>query len=126
MGKRAQPHPFENNPLLEGFADWIDSPQGELSREVSDTVWALLNNVGVDARNREIIWDDGRVFDIEGCLEHLHRLFPDFPLQLIETHLLSWLECGFVPEGYSDGQLKQLDGLIRRWLNDHQRQRRKR
>lgn len=126
MGKQPQHHLFENSPFLEGFSDWMDSPEGGLSREVSETMWDLLDTVGVDARNREIIWHDGQALDIDECVERIHRLFPDFPLQLIETHVLSWLECGFVPQGYSQQQLAQLDGLIERWLKDYHRQRRKR
>jgi hypothetical protein len=127
VGKRAQPHPAsENNSFLEGFSEWMDSPEGEVSREVSDEVWALMDSVGVDARNREIIWDDGTALDIEGCIQRIHRLFPDLPLQLIETHVLSWLEFGFVPQGWSQDRLQQLDGLIERWLSDYHRQRRRR
>jgi hypothetical protein len=123
VGKRAPQHPFEDNPFPEGFADWIDSPEGQLSREVSETVWELLERTDLDPRNREIIWDDGRVFDIENCIEHIHELFPDFPPLLIETHVLSWLECGFVPKGYSEAQMDEFDKRVERRINDYQRQR---
>ncbi len=126
MGKRAQPHPFENNPFLEGFADWMDSPEGELSGQVSDTVWELLENADLDARNRKIIWQDGTALDIDQCVQRIHQLSPDLPAPLIETHVLSWLECGFAPQGWSQERLDQLDSLIERWLRDYQRQRRKR
>ncbi len=127
MGKRRElQHPFENSPFLEDFSDWMDSSEGQLSREVSETVWDLLDTVGVDARNREIIWHDGTALDIAGCVQRIHVTFPDLPLQLIETHVLSWLECGFVPQGYSQERLEQMDGLIERWLKDYHHQRRKR
>ena len=126
MGQQPQPHPVENNPFLEGFSDWMNSPEGELSREVSESVWELLDTMSVvDARNRKIIWDDGTTLDIPKCIERIHSAFPHFPLQLIETHLLAWLESGFVPHGYSQERLQQLDGLIERWLNHYHRRRRK-
>ncbi len=124
MRKRAPPHPFEDNPFDEGFAEWMDSPEGLLSREVSDTVSELLERADLDAHNREIIWDDGRVFDVEDCIEHIHKLFPDFPLQLIETHVLSWLECGFVPKGFSEAQMDEFEKRVNRWINDYQRRHR--
>ena len=126
MGKQPQPHPFENNPFLEGFSDWMDSPEGDLSREVSENVWELLDTVSVDARNRKIIWDDGTALDIQACIERIRSAFPNFPPPLIETHLLAWLESGFVPESYSPEQLQQLDGQIERWLKHYHRHRRSR
>ena len=76
MGKRAPQHPFEDNPFDEGFADWMDSPEGQVSRDVSDTEWELLERADLAPRNREIIWDDGRAFGIEECIEHIHKLSP--------------------------------------------------
>jgi hypothetical protein len=35
--------------------------------------------------------------------------------ELIDTHVLAWLECGFVLEEHSQQQLEQLDRLIERW-----------
>ncbi|MGH8218232.1 MAG: hypothetical protein ACREUT_06670 [Steroidobacteraceae bacterium] len=46
-----------------------------------------------------------RAFDIEDCIVHVHMLFPDFRPQFVETHVLSWLECGFVPKGLSEAQM---------------------
>ena len=57
----------------------MDSTERQLSREVSDTVSELLEHVDLVARNLEIIWDDRRVFSIEDCIEHIHKLFADFP-----------------------------------------------
>jgi hypothetical protein len=56
MSKQHDKHPFEDNPFLEGFAGWMDSAEGELSSEVLDAVWMLLEKVDVDAKNRKIIW----------------------------------------------------------------------
>jgi hypothetical protein len=37
----------------------MNSPRGELSAEVCETVSVVLERAGVDAKNRQIIWDDG-------------------------------------------------------------------
>jgi len=126
MGKRVQRHPFEDNPFLQGFSEWIDSPEGEQSAEASDAVWELLEGVDVDARNRKLIWDNDEALDIEQSLNRISAAHPHLPHELIKTHLLSWLECGFVPEGHSQQQLEQLDRLIERWIKDYQRRRPKR
>ena len=126
MGKRAQPHPFQNNPFLEGFADWMDSPEGDLSGEVCDTVLELLDSARLDAHNRKILWEDGKALDIAESIECIHAAFPTFPPPLIETHVLAWLESGFVPQGYSQEQLAQFDALVERWLKQYRRKRHKR
>lgn len=104
----------------------MDSPEGELSMEVSDAVWELLDTASVDAAKRHIIWEDGETLDIDQSLDRIHKTHPDFPLPLIETHLLAWLEGGFVPEGYSEKAMEQFESKIERWLKDHERQHRRR
>ena len=97
MGKQHDKHPFADNPFLEGLAGWMDSPAGELSTVVLDAVWALLEKVEVDAKQRKIIWEDGQRLSITESVHRIHAGCPDFPLELIETHLLGWLEMDFVP-----------------------------
>jgi hypothetical protein len=126
MGKRAQRHPLEDNPFLQGFSEWMDSPDGELSAEAADAVWELLAGADVDARHRKIRWDNKEALDIEPSVKRIHGVHPHLSLELIETHVLSWLECGFVPQDYSQQQLDQLDALIERWIEDYQRKRRRR
>ena len=123
MGKQRDKHPFEdNNPFLEGFGDWMDSPEGELSSEVLDTVWPLLEKADVDAKNRKIIWEDGKRLSITESVQRIHAHYPDFPLALIETHLIGWLEMEFAPPTYSQKQLDELDRLTEQWIKDHERQ----
>lgn len=122
MGKQHEKHPFEDNAFLEGFLDWMDSPEGELSSEVRDTVWPLLEKADVDAKNRKIIWEDGEKLSITEFVQRIHAHYPDFPLELIETHVIGWLEMEFAPPTYSQKQLDELDGLTEKWIEDHERQ----
>ncbi len=122
MGRRHEQHPFEDNPFLDGFADWMDSPEGELSSEVSDAVWMSLEKADVDAKNRKIIWEDGKRLSITESVQRIHADRPDFPLELIETHLIGWLEMEFAPPTYSQKQLDELDRLTDKWIEDHERQ----
>ena len=65
MTMRKKANPPECNPAVDGFLDWMDSPDGELSIEVMDTVFALLDNVDVDAKARKLIWPDGQRLSLD-------------------------------------------------------------
>ena len=122
MGKRQEQHPFEDNPFLDGFLEWMSSSDGELSGEVSDAVWMLLEKADVDAKQRKIIWEDGKRLSIPASVQRIHADHPDFPLELIEEHLIGWLEMEFAPPNYSQKQLDELDRLTEKWIDDHERQ----
>ncbi len=57
---------------------------------------------------------------IEQSAERIHAEHPDVPRDLIETHVVGWLE-GFAPESYSERQLEELDRLTEQWLDDCER-----
>ncbi len=114
---------FEDNPFIDDFLDWMQSPRGQLSSEVSDAVWDMLERVDVDARNRKIVWDDGQRLSISESVERIVQVYRQFPAGLIETHLIAWLEMEFAPEHYSPEQLDELDVLTARWVLDHHNKR---
>ena len=122
MSKRQEKHPFEDNPFLEGFGDWMDSPGGALSSEVLEAVWMVLEKADVDAKHRTIIWQDGKKLSIAESVQHIHADYPDYPLELIEDHLIGWLEMEYAPPTYSEEQLDELDRLTEKWIDDHERQ----
>ena len=122
MGKRQDKHPFEDNPFLDGFSEWMGSAAGELSGEVLDAVWMLLQTAEVDAKRRKIIWEDGKRLSIPASMQRIHADNPDFPPELIEKHLIGWLEMEYAPPDYSEKQLDELDRLTEKWIDDHERQ----
>jgi hypothetical protein len=113
------------NPFVDGFLDWMDSPDGELSIEVMDTVFALLEKVDVDAKARKLIWADGTRLSIDESVQRIYADYSQFPAERIEGRLISWLEMGYAPENYSQQQLDELDRLTERWIKDHYRRRRR-
>jgi len=121
MGKRREPGIFDDNPFIEGFLEWMVSPDGQVAGEVSDLVFATLEDASVDAKRRKIIWADGKRLSIEQSAERIHAEHPDMPRELIETSLCNWLE-NCVPESFSERQLEELDRLIEPWIRDHERQ----
>jgi len=108
MGKRQPKHLFEDNPFLDGFAEWMDSAEGELSGEVLDAVWTLLETANVNAKQRKIIWEDGKRLSIPESVQRIHANNPDFPPELIEEHLIGWLQMEYAPPDYSEKQLDEL------------------
>ena len=110
---------FENNPFIEGFAEWMDSPEGQLSDEVRELTWQSLKNVDVDASARKLIWEDGKRLSIDESVQRIHADYPQLPLDLIETQLIGWLEMEFAPESYSREQLDELDRLAEEWIDEH-------
>ena len=129
MGKRrAKPseldkHPFEDNPFVEGLLDWMDSPEGQDSIEALDLVFDELDHADVDVRQRKIVWTDGKRLSIEESVERLHVDHPDISRDLIEDHVVGWLE-NCAPESYSERQLEELDQLMEPWLEDYERKHR--
>ena len=120
MGKRRANHPFEDNPVIDGFVEWMDAPEGRQSIEALDLVFAALQHAGVDARQRKIVWPDGKRLSIEQSAERIHADHPGVACDLIETHVVGWLES-CAPESCSERQLEELDRFIEPWLDDYER-----
>lgn len=117
MGKRRDKHPFEDNPFLDGLLDYMSSPEGQLSIEVSDTLCKLMENVQLDAQRRELIWPEAERLSLEQSAQRIRTEYPHFPPERIKTFLISWLEH-YAPENYSQEQLDELDELTEQWLAD--------
>ena len=123
MNKEHEGSVFENNPFIDGLFEWMDSPRGKLSDEVREAVWQGLEKVDVGATHRKLIWEDGRRLSIDESVQRIHGDYPDFSVELIETHLIAWLEMEFAPKTYSKEQLDELDQLTEKWVNDYYGQR---
>ena len=122
MGKRQDKPPLADNPLVEDFFGSMESPEDALSDVVMNTVWTILENADVDARRRKIVWQDGQRLSITQSVERIHADYPDYPIELIDTHLTAWLEMEFVPPNCSQEQLDELDHLTETWIDAHERQ----
>lgn len=60
MGKRRAKPAFEDNPVIDDFLEWMGAPEGQQSIEALDLVFDALAHAGVDARQRKIVWADGK------------------------------------------------------------------
>ena len=108
--------------FIHDFLTYMNSPRGELSAEVSETVMMVLKRADVDARNRQIIWEDGKRLSISASAQRIHVEYPDCPLDLIEEHVIGRLEMEFAPPTYTPEQLDELVQLTEAWVEDHERQ----
>jgi len=123
MNKEYEVSLWENNPFIDGLFEWMDSPRGPLSDEVREDTWQRLEKVDVDAADRKLIWEDGKRLSIDESVQRIRGDYPDFPAELIETHLIAWLEMEFAPKSYSRVQLDELDRLTEKWVNAYYSQR---
>jgi hypothetical protein len=113
MGSRRPKHQlFEKDPssigepsFIDDFLSYTSSPRGELSAEAREIVWALLERADVDAKRRQIIWEDGKRLSISASAQRIHDEHTDLPIDLIETHVICWLEMEFAPPTYTPEQL---------------------
>ena len=112
--------PVENGSFPDDSVDWMDTPEGQQSIEALDLVFGALAHAGVDAGQRKIVWADGKQLSIEQSVARIHAGHPGVARDLIETHVLGWLES-CVPESCSEPQLEELDRLIEPWLYDYER-----
>jgi hypothetical protein len=83
MGKQRKEHPKDNvsvnKAFIEEFSDWMDSPEGELWTEISDTLDDLLKDLQLDAKQRQLIWPRGDRLDLEQSIQRIHKQYPDSP-----------------------------------------------
>ncbi len=119
MSKENEFSVWENNPFIEGLFEYMDSPRGQLADEVREVTWQILETVDVDAAERTLIWEDGRRLSIDESVQRIHAECPEYPVDLIEGRLISWLEMEFTPEDYSQEQMDAMDRLTEEWVDDH-------
>jgi hypothetical protein len=122
MSKRQDRIPLENSRLVEDSIGWTDSPEDALSDQVMDAVWTVLEQASINARKRKIIWADGQKLSINQSVKRIHADHQGSSLELIEFHLLGWLEQVVVSPFHSEEQLAELNRLIGKWIEAHERQ----
>jgi hypothetical protein len=123
MNKKREESLFDNNPFIEGLMEYMNSPRGQLSDEVREVTWQILEEVDVDAADRKLIWDDGKRLSIDESVQRIHQEYPEYPVDLIEARVVSWLEMEFTPEVWTQDQMDELDRLTEEWVDDHNGQR---
>ena len=112
----------EDPSFVDDVLEYANSPEGLLYSEVTDTVSDVLERAGVDAKERQIIWKDGERLSITASAQRIRAEHPDYPLNLIEEHIIEWLLSEFAPPTYTPEQFDELNRLTQTWVEDHKRQ----
>ena len=106
--------------LLGNIFDELDSEEIQLDFEVQDVLQELLIKADVNARAREITWEDGQILSLRDSIQRLGQDCPEYPFEVVERQFIVWMEH-FPPESYSQVQLDEYDALSEQWLDDYAR-----
>ena len=81
-------------------------------------LFAVLNTLGeasVDVYERKILWPDGARLSIEETARRIH-CDSGQPLDMVESHVVGWLEMTYEPTGLDDSQMEEFENLIEQWI----------
>src|SRR4030042_1485394 len=118
MPERKNRNP-ENDTFPDDFLQWLGSPQGQLSEQALFAVMDSLESCSVDAKERVIVWNDGKRLSIGQTALRIHKR-SKLPLPRIESHVVGWLETHYVPQGLSERQMQQFEDQIEAWIQRHE------
>jgi hypothetical protein len=100
MGKQRREQPqdsiFADNPFVDGFFEWMGSPEGQQRIEIHDVLWDLLADVQLDAKQRKLIWPDAERLDLEQSIQRVQKKYPNFPCDEVEEFLLDWIDMATI------------------------------
>jgi hypothetical protein len=96
----------------------------EFFLNISETEQALfdvldaLKLASVNARQRRIIWPDGARLSIEDTARKIHSE-SGAPLDMVQSHVVGWLEMSYEPEGLDEDQMEQFEREIELWITPY-------
>ena len=101
-----------------GFFQWLDTQEGQISMEATDDVAVALEAADLDIQQRRIIWPDGKRLTIDQSAKRIHK-YTGTDLEAIKSHVIGWLEMGFVPKGLDETQMQDFETQIDAWIEDY-------
>jgi hypothetical protein len=84
----------------------------------ADTLEVLLQDVGLDAKERKFLWPDTGPLVLNKSVRRINQQYLDFPEDKITEFLIFWIQALYEPEGYSDSQMDKLERFTDRWAAD--------
>lgn len=73
-----------------------------------------LEKAGVDIGERKILWPDGARLSIEETARIIHCDSGE-PLDMVESHVVGWLQMSYEPTGLDQSQMEVFEQLIELW-----------
>ena len=89
----------------------------ECEQALFDVLDALAR-ASVDAREQRIVWHDGTRLSIEDVAGKIHSEF-GAPLDMVQSHVVGWLEMMYEPEGLDEDQMEEFEQLIELWITPY-------
>ncbi len=89
----------------------------EYQRDLFEVLDAL-ERASVDARERRIVWPDGSRLSIEDTARKI-RSESGAPLDMVQSHVVGWLEMTYEPEAPDEDQLEEFDREIELWITPY-------
>ena len=77
-----------------------------------------LKRASVDARERKIVWPDGSRLSIEDTARKI-RSESGAPLDMVQSHVVGWLEVIYEPDGLDEDQMEEFEQLIELWITPY-------
>jgi hypothetical protein len=77
----------------------MGSREGQQCMEIHDVLWDLLEDVRLDAKQRQLIWPDAKRTarkqrpDLDQSVQRIQKLHSDFPRDEVEEFLLDWIRA---------------------------------
>jgi len=96
-------------------SDQDDFPEMAESEQALFEVLDALAEASVDARERTIVWPDRARLSIEDTARRIHSE-SGAPLDIIQSHVVGWLEMTYEPEGLDQEQMEEFERLIEHWI----------
>jgi hypothetical protein len=106
-----------DQPFLDDFLDWMDTPEGQEYIELADLLWPLMSDAQLDASQRKFVWPDGERLSFEDAARCLHAQQPNYALEDVKEFLISWID-NYAPEGMAQERLDELDRLLEDWAGE--------
>lgn len=107
--------------FFDDFLEWVGSSAGVKSMETLDCVMDALDGAKVNPSERIIIWPDGENMSLEQSVERIMKN-SGFDGQTILTHVIGWLQMGYVPEGLDEKQMEHFENQIECWTEEYEKE----
>jgi len=102
----------------EDFSEWMDSSEGIESMDVLDYVFNALDGARVNLSEKKIIWPDDQSLSIEQSVQRIEK-DSGLDKHKILSHIISWLQMEYVPEGLDKVQMEQFENQIDSWIKKY-------
>ena len=96
---------------------------GSASEQALFDVLDALERASVDPREQRILWADGAHLSIEDTARRIHEASQDaqsgVSLDMVQSHVVGWLEVIYEPEGLDEAQMEEFERLIDLWITPY-------